>query len=454
MHEQTLLQGRLLPFIVFLPILGRSFFPQVRDTNSITIQSSFSDPQILGVYALWAYCIYCFVRRPDTLKGLFAFPLWPLTLFVVVIIASALMVSNSLMYSLWRSIETCGVLLWGVLVLAESRKEESPIRLFVSFYAMSALMLLGVVVAMIIDPQHAWMNDDSGVQRLATTSTFMMGANSIGVVAALLSLSALSRFMCFLEIRYLVLFGSFLAFCYSARSRTGFIVFVLGAFLLMVFCFRTPSRRLLTSISGLLLIILVVGLLFVSPEFTDSITNTFTRGQNETNIMSLDGRVSIWTAALRAFEQSPILGSGYATYPKRIEAGGHFHNMFVELAVTTGILGLIPFLILFALIAMRLVKIFLRHLNKDMPHQLVWIDAFLIGTVLIVSEMTTAGAAYYSWQMIGIVVLLVGLYTMPNAPEVKGTEEYYFYEATAMQQPLLSKTESVGFKSDRNPNIL
>lgn len=454
MREQTLLQGRLLHFIVFLPILGRSFFPQVRDASSITFQSSFSDPQILGVYALWAYCLYRFVRRPDTLKGLFALPLWPLTLFVVVVVASAFMVSNSLMYSLWRSIETAGVLLWGVLVLAELRNEEAPLRLFVSFYAMSALMLLGVVAAMVIDPQHAWMNDDSGVQRLATTSTFMMGANSIGVVAALLSLSALSRFMCVLKVHYFVLFGAFLALCYAARSRTGFIVFVLGALLLMVFSFRTPSRRMVTSISGLLLTLLVVGLLFVSPEFTDSITNTFTRGQNETNIKSLDGRVSIWTAALKAFEMSPILGSGYATYPMRIGAGGHFHNMFIELAVTTGVLGLIPVLILFALIAMRLAKIFSRYPNEDTPHQLVSIDALLIGTVLIVSEMTTAGAAYYSWQMIGIVMLAVGLYAMPNAQETKISDDDCSLEAMGMQETLISMPQSADFKPDRNSILL
>src|SRR5205823_277708 len=189
------------------------------------------------------------------------------------------------------------------------------------------------------------------------------------------------------------------------------IVFMLGAFVLMVFGFRMSGRRLVTSIFGILLGFLVVGLLFVSPEFTDTVTYMFTRGQNETNIKSLDGRVSIWTTALKVFEQSPILGSGYATYPMRIEAGGHFHNMFIELAVTTGLLGLIPILILFTLIATRLAKLFRQHPNGAMPHQLASLDAFLIGTVLIVSEMTTAGAAYYSWQMIGIVVLAVGIYT-------------------------------------------
>lgn len=454
MREQTLQEGRLLSFIVFLPIFGRSFFPKVRDTSSITFQSSLADPQILGVYLLWAYCLYCFARQPNKLRFSFSSPLWPLTLFTLVVVASAITVSSSTMYSLWRSVETCGVLLWGVLVFAQSRNEQNPIKLFVSFYAMSALMLLGVVVAMVIDPQHAWMYEGSGVQRLDTTSTFMMGANSIGVTAALLSLASLSRFMLFLKIRYLVLLGPFLMLCYVARSRTGFIVFVLGALVMIAFLCRMSSRRLIAIASGILLGALVVGLLLVSPEFTDTVTDTFTRGHNETNIKSLDGRVSIWTEALQAFEQSPILGSGYATYPMRITAGSHFHNMFIELAVTTGIFGVIPMLILFILITLRLIKLVLCRPNGAVPHQLASLDALLIGTVLIVSEMTTAGAAYYSWHLIGIVVLAVGLYTMPNPYVINNTDGDCHPETMAMEGPLISKPDVAVFDSQRNSIVL
>jgi O-antigen ligase len=339
-------------------------------------------------------------------------------------------------------------------MLAESKNEAHPFRFFVSFYAISALMLLGVVAAMVIDPKHAWMNEGHGVQRLATTSTFMMGANTIGVVAALLSLSALSRFMCLLKTRYLVLSGAFLALCYMARSRTGFIVFALGLLVLTAFLCRMPSRRVITMASGILLGVLVIGLCFVSPEFTDTVTYAFTRGHNEANISSLDGRVSIWTAALNAFEQSPILGSGYATYPMRIEAGSHFHNMFVELAVTTGILGLIPIVILFTVLTVRLVKLFSCHISDAMPDHIPALDALLIGTVLIVSEMTTAGAAYYSWQMIGIVALAIGLYSMPMAQETRSINGDDVSEATVMRQTLIPITESTDFKSDRNSIIL
>lgn len=68
----------------------------------------------------------------------------------------------------------------------------------------------------------------SSVERLDVTSTFLMGANTIGVIAALLSLAALSRFMVLVEMRYLIVGSISLALCYAARSRTGFIVLLLG----------------------------------------------------------------------------------------------------------------------------------------------------------------------------------------------------------------------------------
>ncbi len=428
MLDRATWKTTILYCVVFLPLLGRSFFPMVRNTNSITFQSSLTDPQILGVYLLWAYCCWFLVKHPGDLKFAFAPPFWPLTLFVFVAASSIITVSRSPMYSLWRSVETCGVLLWGILVFAQMREHRNPSKLFVSFYAMSALMLLGVVLAVIIDPQHAWMQEGSKVERLDVTLTFLMGANTIGVIAALLSLVTLSRFMVLIRMRYLIICGVFLALCYGARSRTGFIVFVFGVCVLTGVLIRMPSRRAISAIVAILSSLLVVGLLFVSPEFTDAVATIFTRGHSEANIRSLDGRMSIWTEALEVFERSPLLGSGYATYPTQITAGSHFHNMFIELAITTGLLGLIPFLILFALLGIRLVRLFLNTPVSAGAYPIESLDALLIGTVVIVSQLTTAGAAYYSWPMIGIVVLAVGLYTTLDASKTDNEVDPYHRE--------------------------
>lgn len=453
MHDQTRIEEKLLPYIIFLPLFGRAFFPIVRDPNSITLQSSLADPQIVGMYILWAYCLYCFFREPGKIINALTAPLRPFTLFTVIVALSALIVSRSPMYSLWRSVETCGALLWGVLMLAQLRKEQHPSKLFVSYYAMTAIMLLGVVGNIVVDPEHSW-RQEKHVERLAATSTFLMGANSIGVTAALLSLAALARFMVHQNVYYLIGACGPLVLCYAARSRTGFIMLGLGLLVLVGFLLRMPNRRVITAISAMLFAVLIIGLLLVSPEFVDTVEHTFTRGHDQENLSGLDGRVAIWEQALNAFVQSPVYGSGYASYPVQIIRGqGHFHNMFIELVVTTGLLGLLPMLVLFAQIGNRLVKLFLLDLDNIGTNPLGAIDALLIGCVVLASEATTAGAAYYSWEMIGVIVVTVGLFSMSDVP-IASNENRGNLPLKAIHPRLISQGGGIIHKGPKYPNHL
>ncbi|MBS0182873.1 MAG: O-antigen ligase family protein [Nitrospira sp.] len=422
----------------------------------MTLQSSFADPQILGIYMLMAYCLYCLMRQPGSLRYAFASPLWPLTIFTVVAFASAVVISRAPMYSLWRSAETSVVLLWAALVFSHLKREQSPIKLFVAYYAMSAIMLVAVLVAVVIDPQNAWIHEQHKVDRLETSSTFMMAANTIGVMAALIALATLARFILLTKVRYLALSLAALAICYGARSRTGFIVFVLGLLVLTGFLLRMPRRRGIASIVGGLAGVLIVGLLLVSPEFTDSVVHTFTRGHSEANIRSLDGRVPLWTEGLKAFEQYPILGAGYGTYPVRLVGRGHFHNMFLELAVTTGVLGLLPILILLGIIGTRLGKLLLRNHNYDgaISHSINLLDVLLIATVVIVSQMSTAAAAYYSWQMIGIVVLAVGLFAIPDTYVTNDGDSNCVPSVVATQSTSSTLQNHQSFEVQKHPIIL
>jgi O-antigen ligase len=65
------------------------------------------------------------------------------------------------------------------------------------------------------------------------------------------------------------------------------------------------------------------------------------------------GRLSLWHTGWNLFRERPVLGWGLADQSRRIEAhrlpdatfhGGHFHNNFVQIAVTTGAVGLIAYL--------------------------------------------------------------------------------------------------------------
>lgn len=394
---------------VFLPLVGRLFFPRIRDKAALSFSASFSDPQILGTYALLLYLVYRVLCKPATLVRVFAWPLWPLLTLVVAAIATSL-TSSFPVFSLWRSVETATVLLWGALVLGRVQEEGTPAVFFTTFYVMSGLMLGSVIAALWLDPKNAWMVEETGVHRLSVQSSFvMMGAYLIGPIAALLSLAAFVRFVLSSRPQYLFVFGLLLWLAYASRSRTGFVVLVAGLLVCAIYLFRIPGRSTTTGCFLLGLTTLGAGIMALNPDFTSALIHAFTRGQDEANIMGLDGRVSIWSLAIKAFHQSPIVGSGYGTYPIWIGSSGHFHNMFIELMVTTGLAGLIPALIIFAGLMWSLLRLFWSTPPRSTTHQILTLDALLMGTAAVLSNQTTAGAAYYSWELIALVLLLTAL---------------------------------------------
>jgi len=394
---------------VFLPLLGRLFFPRVRDKAAISLSASFSDPQMLGIYVLLLYLIYRILCKPATLVRACVWPLWPLMTMVIVAVATSL-TSSFPLFSLWRSIETATVLLWGTLVLGRVREEGTPTVFFTTFYVMSGLMLGSVLAALWLDPKNAWMVEETGVQRLSVQSSFvMMGAYLIGPIAALLSLAAFVRFVLSSRPQYLLVCGLLLWLAYASRSRTGFVVLVAGLLVCSLYLFRISGRSTKTGLFLLGLTTLVAGIMALNTDFTSALIHAFTRGQDEANIVGLDGRVSIWSLAIKAFQQSPILGSGYGTYPIWIGSSGHFHNMFIELMVTTGLAGLIPAFIILAGLLWSLLRLFCSTPPRSIARQILALDALLMGTAAVLANQTTAGAAYYSWELIALVLLLTAL---------------------------------------------
>lgn len=73
----------------------------------------------------------------------------------------------------------------------------------------------------------------------------------------------------------------------------------------------------------------------------------------DTNEMTARGRISLWLTGWELFKQRPLLGWGLADHFKLIEAhrrpdatfhAGHFHNNLVQVAVSTGVVGLLAYL--------------------------------------------------------------------------------------------------------------
>lgn len=436
----------VLSAVVFLPLMGRMFFPRVRDKEMISLYTSFSDPQIIGTYLLLLYVAYRILRKPSLLANVGSLALAPFVMILVVAVTSVL-VSASPLFSLWRAVEFAAVVFWGALVLDRIREGRSPEYFITAFYLMSGLMLISVPLALWLDPANVWMLDEeTGVRRLSVMSSVsLMGAYTIGPMAALLALAAFARFMLKGKPYYLVFVGLGFWLMYASRSRTGFIILAVGFLVCALYMLRIPGRSLMTSLSLFLAVVFWVGWVAVQPDVMHLVIISFTRGHDQTNLMGLDGRLSIWTAGLRAFSQSPLLGSGFGTYPAWIGSTGHFHNMFVELLVTVGSGGLLAALILLSLLLWHLVRLFLPRPQGSFARHVLVLDGLLIGTMLVLANQTTAGAAYYSWELIGFVLAMIclpAIFRTTPAPQAMTLQKVDPAPTRPESFPLVSKPRS------------
>lgn len=133
-------------------------------------------------------------------------------------------------------------------------------------------------------------------------------------------------------------------------SRSALLGLAVGGFVLMVLTFR---ERPIQAVAIVVLGLLGAGVLALLARllgFDDLILYRFS-----SEVLGESGRESRWATALHLFSQDPILGIGignYATYAGFVM--GDAHNAFLNMLVESGLVGLLPQLILFAYTLYRL----------------------------------------------------------------------------------------------------
>jgi O-antigen ligase len=161
----------------------------------------------------------------------------------------------------------------------------------------------------------------------------------------------------------------------------------------------------------LALIIFTAFSLIVIPEMWHLLSHSFLRGGNIEGVKNLTGRSFVWSMGMEAFKSSPIVGSGYSLYPKTLQATGHMHNVFMEIAVGMGLFGLFAILFIIGWLLINMLKTYSLKIPNDPVKILEIIKPLIIGYAVIVYSQTSAGVAYYSWPMIGLFVALIYFYS-------------------------------------------
>ncbi len=243
-----------------------------------------------------------------------------------------------------QTIGKAGELLLAGMVFFEATREENAIERVEGLRRITLLLMSAVGFAAVLGfaaRLPGFVQHRAGLISSTTAQAPFLSGNGLGYVASALLLVVLAEWQAKRVVGkaafWQLMFGLVL-FSVSA-SRTSF-----GILLITVLLVMFKRSKILASLAG-------VGVLLAGFLFWSGILNRLQGHQNSSDFVTLSGRTVVWTAAVRQFEQHPILGVGGGIGGKVVIA--HIGNMYLEemsslhngfLELLTG-LGLVGFLV-------------------------------------------------------------------------------------------------------------
>lgn len=150
------------------------------------------------------------------------------------------------------------------------------------------------------------------------------------------------------------------------------------------------GRALAVLMIGIILFILnlgniIDGLESISPHAAEKMESTFVEGDTNGRFDLDNSQGSTYIIGLRQFASSPIYGSYFRLITNHPVFRGHYpHNLFVEILITMGLFGFIPFIYLM-IVASKKMYVVLRREHSDAEEACI---ALFISTFL--QLLTTA----------------------------------------------------------------
>jgi O-antigen ligase len=397
-------------YCIALPLFGRAVFPLARDKAHITLASSFGDPQMLATYLLAAavtFRVFTSNSLPREANPLRLVRM--LLVFVAVCLLSSLN-SRLPLFSIWRCFEVTLLSVWAYITIQDSAATGDPTRALRAFYGIIVAILIGVFVGLIINPGGAWAMEGD-VARLTGTSGYSISPNDIGAIAAVIAVGSYVRAVERQSLKHAAAAAFFIGVCYVTHSRGGYVALAAGFLAANVMLGRLAQRRAALVVTGVCVAVAVGVVALVSHEVRDFFVFLMTRGHESENLESLGGRLQLWEFGLNIFKQHLYFGTGYGTYPEGLE-GGHFHNVLIELLVTTGVVGTIVYFSFLSTLLVTVVKSIGRTNQRLAAERITAADLVTIPSVIVVANCATASAAYYSWDLLGLVSVAVAASTL------------------------------------------
>jgi O-antigen ligase len=268
-------------------------------------------------------------------------------LYVFVVFLGA-PVSIDLPLTAYRGVE----LLTGLIVMVGARRsvgDEAGERIGTVLYWFTVGLLLSVWIGYVVAPDLAVAHltnkevpigwQISGV----VPSISSNGVGTLGILLTFWSLARLRRLPSPTTLRRglaYALAGLGVASLIFAQYRTGYVAFVIGLLIYLLF-----GRK---WVLATLVVIVVLGAIAMGPSSLVKDAEPFAlRGQTTEQASELSSRVEFWTAAIPVWQRSPLIGGGLLTAtrfevlaPLGFTDVSAIHSTWVEALVGTGLIGL------------------------------------------------------------------------------------------------------------------
>lgn len=164
-----------------------------------------------------------------------------------------------------------------------------------------------------------------------------------------------------------------------AGGRGGIVNYLIFGAITVFFAMRNNKVAGTTLIKGSLLVVLVGIIGTITFRYAANL-NISTSGFSRitallTGNSSSEGRQILQSAAIRSYQEAPIIGHGLGSvFP---EVGFHSHNLFTDALVETGIIGVCVIVVLLICTIRRLIEM-IRYDHTN----IFWVYVFLCGFVM------------------------------------------------------------------------
>jgi len=254
----------------------------------------------------------------------------------------------------WSAYPGKVVIVWGhfvgtylVCLAAMLTPDVQRLSLLRTFIVFSVLSVVATLLIVVINPDRGIMNVGGKLRWIG----FTISANMLGVVMLIAVWGCWTALYSFrsLAARWgVMLLMPIIVVClFKSDSMTSLLLAVMLSLafpVVMRLGGLSPLRAALTLFSsGILLSAAILLLYAVSPEL-------FTPGMVLDNLSyigrsaTFTGRTTLWDTALRAIADRPVIGWGFDSLfsvgDRYVMRASHFHNGYLELLVSGGLLGL------------------------------------------------------------------------------------------------------------------